>query len=332
MQEAQWYKQTKNNQVICHLCPHHCRLQPGAKGICRVRYNEGGKLYTSNYGQCSQPVLDPIEKKPLYHYYPGSLILSVGTFGCNLQCPFCQNWHLAHQEPLLYRVEPTELVEMAELSQKDHSLGLAYTYSEPFVWFEFVLDTAKLAHERGLKNVLVSNGFIEAEPLEQLLPVIDAFNLDIKGFTEDFYRKIVKGNLRAVLNSAEQVYKNNKHLEITTLLIPGLNDSKEELEQLVKWIANNLGKEVPVHFSRYLPNYQMDLPPTTIQKLEEAREIGLKHLDYVYLGNVPGSKGSSTYCPQCGRMLIERRGHQAKLTNLKGINCGSCGYKLNLIK
>ena len=332
MREAQWYEQIENDQVICRLCPHHCRLKLDDKGVCRVRHNIKGKLYTNNYGRSSQPVLDPIEKKPLYHYYPGSLILSVGTFGCNLQCPFCQNWQLAHQEPLLYQVKPIDLAEMAESSQVKNSIGLAYTYSEPTVWFEFVKDTAKLIHEKGLKNVLVSNGFIEAEPLQELLPLIDAFNLDIKGFTEDFYRKVVKGSLGAVLRAAEQVYKNNKHLEITTLLIPGLNDSEVELEQLVRWVAKNLGRQVPVHFSRYLPSYKMDLPPTSAKKLEDARKIGLEHLDYVYLGNVPGPEGSNTYCPKCGKLLIERRGHQAKTINLKGINCSTCGYELNLIK
>lgn len=332
MKEAQWYKKIENNQVLCYLCPHRCRIKPGNNGICRVRYNREGKLYTKNFGKCSQPVLDPIEKKPLYHYYPGSLILSLGTFGCNFQCSFCQNWQLAHGDPQLYQLEPKELAEMAELTQKQGSIGIAYTYSEPIVWLEFVKETAKLAHQKGLKNILVTNGFIELEPLKEVLPYLDAFNLDIKGFNQDFYRKTIKGDYLPVLRTAEEIYRAGKHLEITTLLIPGLNDGEQEIEGLAKWIAENLGKEVPIHFSRYSPNYQLDLPPTPIERLKLAKEIGLKYLDYVYLGNVPGLRSSNTYCPNCGGLLIDRTGYQTELINLKGRNCGYCGKIQNIIR
>lgn len=332
MKEAKWYEQIANNQVICHLCPHHCRIKAGNNGICRVRYNHEGKLYTKNYGLCSPPALDPIEKKPLYHFYPGSLVLSVGTFGCNFQCSFCQNWHLAHGEPSLYKLEPQDLLQMAETYKEEGSIGIAYTYSEPVVWFEFVKDTAKLVHEQGLKNILVTNGFIEAEPLKEILPFLDAFNLDIKGFNQNFYRKIVKGNYLPVLKTAEEIYREGKHLEITTLLIPGLNDEEEEIEELTQWIAKNLGKEVPIHFSRYSPNYQMDLPPTSLEKLIKAKEIGMKNLDYVYIGNAPELNGSNTHCSNCGQLLIERRRFQVRLINLKGKVCGYCGKEINLAR
>jgi len=286
MQEAMFYHSGEKGITACELCPRGCVIKPGNKGFCRVRENRDGVLYALNYGKYTALALDPIEKKPLYHFFPGSSILSVGTFGCSFHCGFCQNWQIAHQAIDGENVSPETIVFWAVEAAKKGSIGVAYTYSEPLMWYEFVLDAAQKVQEAGLKNVLVTNGFIRPEPFSRLLPFIDALNIDVKGFTGEFYRKIVKGEFEPVLAAAESAYRAGKHLEITTLLIPGLNDSKEEVEKLVYWIAESLGPEVPLHFSRYFPNYKMDAAPTPIGILHAAQEIALKKLNYVYLGNV----------------------------------------------
>lgn len=332
MREALWYEKLEKQRVLCVLCPHRCRLKPGAPGICRVRYNKEGVLYTRNYGQSSPPALDPMEKKPLYHFHPGSLILSVGTFGCNFQCSFCQNWHLAHEDPVLYQISPTELAELTLSYQQNNSIGLSYTYSEPTIWFEQVLETAQIIHQQGMKNVLVTNGFIEQEPLAELLPYMDAFNIDIKGFNLDFYRKIIKGDYRPVLETAKTAFQAGKHVEITTLLIPGLNDDEKEIQALVAWIAEELGPQVPFHISRYSPAYKLDLPPTPLDTLIKAQEIAQEKLHYVYLGNAPRLQASNTFCPQCGELVIERTGYGIRVLGLAGSSCAFCGRDLNMVR
>lgn len=331
MHKASWYEALKDQKAACHLCPHHCRIKPGQAGICRVRYNWKGVLYTRNYGRCSPPVLDPIEKKPLYHFYPGSLILSVGTFGCNFRCKFCQNWELAHGDPHLSRVEPEQLVAMAVRARDYGSVGIAYTYSEPTVWYEFIWETARLAHGKGLKNVLVTNGYIEEEPLESLLPYIDALNIDVKGLNGEFYRTTVRGDYRPVLQRAKQAYQAGKHVEITTLLIPGLNDREEEIEDLATWLAEELGEEVPLHFSRYVPNYQLELPPTPGATLLRAKEIAARRLQYVYLGNAPELESSSTFCPNCRELVIKRTSYRVVKVALENHCCQHCGSELNIV-
>lgn len=331
MREALWYRTLEDQKVICHLCPHHCRLAAGKAGICRVRHNRDGVLYTRNYARCSPPVLDPMEKKPLYHFYPGSLILSVGTFGCNFRCKFCQNWQLAHGDPDLSQVEPEQLVAMAVRAKDYGSVGIAYTYSEPTVWYEFILEAARLAHEKELKNVLVTNGFIEEEPLAELLPYIHALNFDVKGFNKEFYRKTVQGDYRPVLDRARQAYQAGKHVEITTLLIPGLNDREEEIKELVTWLAEELGEEVPLHFSRYVPNYRLDLPPTPGTTLLRAKEIAGERLQYVYLGNAPELESTGTFCPKCHELVIKRIGYRVVKAALEKNRCQHCGYELNIV-
>ncbi|ATW28833.1 AmmeMemoRadiSam system radical SAM enzyme [Candidatus Formimonas warabiya] len=286
MREGMYYQTREDGYTACALCPRGCVIKPGGTGFCRVRQNRQGILYALNYGKYTALALDPIEKKPLYHFFPGSLILSIGTFGCSFHCSFCQNWQIAHAATDGEEVSPQRLAAWAAEAAKQGSIGVAYTYSEPLMWYEFVLEAAQEVKKAGLKNVLVTNGFIRPEPFSRLLPFIDALNIDVKGFTGEFYQKIIKGEFEPVLAAAEMASQAGKHVEITTLLIPGLNDSGEELTQLVDWIAGSLGPEVPLHFSRYFPNYRLDLAPTPIKTLEAAQALARQKLQYVHLGNV----------------------------------------------
>ncbi|GFN21883.1 AmmeMemoRadiSam system radical SAM enzyme [Thermanaeromonas sp. C210] len=313
----------------CRLCPHTCILAPGRRGLCRVRENREGRLYSRNYGLCSSLAVDPIEKKPLYHFHPGRLILSVGTVGCNFACQFCQNWEIAHGEPEVVPLTPEVLVEKA---RDLDTVGIAYTYSEPVVWFEFVLDTAGLARERGLKNVLVTNGFIRPEPLRELLPVIDALNIDVKGYNKEFYRRVIRGDYEPVLQTARLAREAGCHIELTTLLVTGMNDDLGELEELVKRIRDELGESTPLHFSRYFPHYKLHLPPTPRETMERAWEMARARLHYVYLGNIEHPRASNTYCPRCGSLVIRRRGYTVSPAGLTGEGaCGRCGEKLAVI-
>lgn len=279
-----WVKKEKD-MVKCLLCPHGCVISPGNKGICRVRANVQGRLKTINYGLCTALAVDPIEKKPLYDYYPGSSILSVGTFGCNLKCSFCQNWQIAHGEDASrYEVTPRELAVIAQKHKSNGNIGLAYTYSEPLMWYEFVLDTSKEIRKRELKNVLVSNGYINEEPLEELLPFIDGANIDVKAFNDEFYPKMCKGKLNPVKRTVE-ILASYCHVEVTTLVIPGKNDKLEEISNLASWLGS-ISSDIPLHLTRYFPNYQLNLPPTPKGTLERAREVALKYLSKVYLGNI----------------------------------------------
>jgi len=283
VREVAFYEKKENGAVQCQVCPHFCYVKPGEIGRCRVRANQEGKLYATNYGQVAALALDPIEKKPLYHFYPGSQILSLGTFGCNFDCGFCQNWTLVHSKSNSNPILPQEVI--AKAKEFKNNIGLAYTYSEPFMWYEYVLETAELAHLEGLKNVLVTNGFINQEPLLMLLPFIDALNIDVKAFNEGYYRETCGGKLEPVLKTAE-LAKKHAHVEITTLLVPDLNDSPEEIEELTNWIANSLGDETPLHLSRYFPNYKLQAPPTPLETMKRAERIAKKRLKNVYLGNV----------------------------------------------
>lgn len=286
VREAMFWHKKENGLVFCELCPKGCSIQEGHKGYCRVRENRGGVLYTLNYAQVSSYALDPMKKKPLYHFYPDTLILSLGTVGCNLRCGFCQNWQIAHGEPHTVELSPQQAVDLA-LEQKAKGLpctGIAYTYSEPFMWYEYVYDTARRAQQAGLKNVLVTNGYVREEPLKKILPYIDAMNIDVKGFTDTYYKDNCVGHLAPVIKTVEIAHK-ACHVEITTLLVPGLNDSEEEIKELVDWLAG-LDKDIPVHFSRYFPNFQFDLPPTPEATLQRAYQLAKKKLTYVHLGNL----------------------------------------------
>lgn len=314
MHEALYYSKLENKKVRCELCPWNCELMPQQTGICKVRTNDDGKLFSLVYNKVAALGVDPIEKKPLYHFYPGKNILSIGEVGCNLQCSFCQNHRIsqcyASNFKGFQKISSKKIVK--EALKTWNNIGIAYTYNEPFTFYEFVLDTAKLAQQKGLKNVVVSNGTINQKPLKELLPFIDAFNIDLKAFSEIFYRNHTKGKLEPVLQSIKTIAKNKVHLEITNLVIPGLNDDEEEFTALVKWIAAETGEKTPLHLSRYFPQHKMQHPPTPIEKLESLYEIAKKHLQHVYLGNVSDEKRSSTFCSNCGELLIERRHFQTK--------------------
>ncbi len=328
MHKAMFWKKAEEQRVQCILCPQKCLIAPERRGFCKVRVNEEGSLYSVNYGKCSSYGFDPIEKKPLYHFLPGSSIFSVGTFGCNFRCGFCQNWSIAHGDPDTVVVTPEKLVETAA-NNDEKSVGIAYTYSEPLMWYEFVYDTAKKVRAAGMKNVLVTNGFINPEPLKEILPLIDAMNIDVKGFSDSYYNEACVGELHPVLETVE-LASSHCHVEITTLLVTGLNDSRDEISQLVDWLAG-VNPEIPLHFSRYFPNYQMELPPTPVSTMEMAREIALEKLSYVYLGNLRGTDASNTYCPQCKQLLIDRSGYRAALVGMKGDTCSKCGRKINIV-
>ena len=283
MKEALYYEKLDNSRVRCHLCPYECLIADGRRGACGVRTNSSGTLYSEVYGRTTGMALDPIEKKPLYRYHPGEHILSLGTKGCNFHCDFCQNWHIS--QALDVSTEAITSEAIVEKAKQARSFGIAYTYNEPFIWYEFVLDTAKLAKKAGLENVLITNGYVNMEPLEEMLPYIGAMNIDLKSFDEDFYTKICKGRLRPVLEVIKRSIR-SCHVELTTLLIPTLNDSEAQMQKEVDWIYDNLGAEVPLHFSRYFPCYKMSLPPTPVEAMERAFAIAKKKLKYVYLGNV----------------------------------------------
>lgn len=297
MKKAKFYEKRKAGKVRCKLCPRLCLVAPGDSGNCLMRKNIDGTLYALGYGHVSSSHLDPIEKKPLYRFYPGSTIFSIGGLGCNLECPWCQNWSISQPggrfpeaeaediaESLTTHIAPERIVEAAAKYKPANCIGVAYTYNEPFISFEYVMDTAALVKEAGMHNVLVTNGYVLAEPLQELLPIIDAMNIDIKGFDKGFYRKI-GGNLGPILKAAE-LAKQYCHIEITNLVIPGLNDSREDFEKLVDWIADSLGKDTPLHFSRYFPSHRSMIRSTPLETLSLAVKIAKEKLDHVYLGNV----------------------------------------------
>lgn len=303
-------------RVHCLLCPQGCRIKDGAPGICRVRVNHGGTLYASSYARCTSVALDPIEKKPLYHFYPGATVFSLGSLGCNLGCGFCQNWTISQADAATVALEPAEAVRAALAEAPRHCVGIAYTYSEPLVWYEYVLDTARAAHDAGLVNVLVTNGYINEGPLLELLPHIDALNVDVKAFTADFYRKNCLGRLAPVLRTVELAVKQGCLVEVTNLLIPGENDSPAEVAALVGWLSG-LGRGIPLHFSRYFPNHRFTIPATPHATLLRAREQAREKLDYVYLGNVWADGAADTRCPSCGNTLITRAGFVARAGGLR---------------
>jgi len=302
-------------------------VPPGGRGYCEVRENRDGVYYTLTYGNPCAIHVDPIEKKPFYHFLPSTTAFSIATAGCNLDCKFCQNWHISQARPeelANYDLPPVELVAAAVRSGAP---SIAYTYSEPTIFYEYMLECAKLAHDSGLRNVYHSNGYIQPEPLRELAVYLDAANVDLKGFTEDYYREMSNASLAPVLRSLKILKEEGVHLEITTLLVPGANDDPETLTEMCRWIVDNLGATVPVHFSRFHPQHRLkNLPPTPVERLDRAREIALREgLRYVYVGNVPGHEANSTYCPACSAELIHRIGYSVEVTAMETGRCSVCG-------
>ncbi|WP_448378423.1 AmmeMemoRadiSam system radical SAM enzyme [Fervidobacterium sp.] len=316
LKEAMFYEQLGNNMVQCGLCPHSCVIKENSVGVCKVRKNINGRLYSLNYGEVSSIALDPIEKKPLFHFYPGSSIISVGTWGCNFRCQFCQNWEISQQRPpYVKKITPEDLIDIAAEYIHEGNIGIAYTYSEPIVWYEFVYETARLAKAKNLKNVLVTNGYINDQPLEELIPFIDAMNIDLKAFNNDFYQKVCGGRYEYVLRTIKKAHDAGVHVEVTTLIVTGGNDNFDELEEEFKALAK-ISSDIPLHLSRYHPAYRYSEPPTKVEFLIEAYKLAKKYLNYVYLGNVWDERYESTYCPKCGSLVIIRRGYDVRIVNL----------------
>lgn len=332
MHKASFFEKGENTSVFCRLCPRNCHINEGDKGFCKVRLNSGGELFSLNYGIIPAMHSDPVEKKPLYHFHPGENIFSIGSYGCNLTCKNCQNAEIsqfgipamAHE-----KYDPADIVELIE--NKGERL-LAFTYNEACVYYEFMLDTAILAKSRGMQTVLVSNGYINHEPLERLLPYIDACNIDLKFFSPALYAEISGGKLQPVLKTIQNIFDRGTHLEITQLIITGINDKEEQCEPLVKWMLTSGMHDIPLHFSRFFPRHKMSgtaaTEANTVLRLREmALHMGMK---YVYTGNLSDNKGSNTYCPECGTGLVFREGFQAEIKNLQAqsSNCSNCSHKI----
>ena len=329
MKEARHYEKLKENNVRCLICPRKCIVKDGERGFCKARENKKGKLYSLVYAAPCAVNIDPIEKKPLFHFLPGTDVYSIGTAGCNLRCKFCQNWQIAQAMP-----EDTPFIELNPENVVKEAIAnccksIAYTYTEPTIFFEYVLDTAKLAKKKGIKNVIVSNGFVNQEPLKELCKYIDAANIDLKSFSNDFYKKVTGAWLEPVLESLKTLKKEGVWVEVTNLIIPGLNDDMKMIRKMCVWIKEELGEEVPLHFSRFFPDYLLkDYPPTEEKVLVKAKGVAEKAgLKYVYIGNIRTEKDEKTKCPKCGKVVIDREEFMIKENNLKNGKC-SCGEKI----
>jgi len=326
--EARHYKRLDHGKALCELCPHNCRISTSGTGVCGARKNINGILHSEIYGRLSSIAMDPIEKKPLYHFFPGSQILSIGTIGCNLKCPYCQNWHISQNLSAETKQYSPEAV--VNIGLKNSSIGIAYTYSEPVIWFEYVMDTSKLAKESNLKNVLVTNGFINQGPLGELLGVIDARNIDLKSCREDTYLKVQKGGLGPVLDTIRTAHGRGCHVELTTLIVTGINDDLDDMLDIIDFIAS-VDRNIPWHISRYYPHYGYNKPATDVDFIMKVHSEAVKKLNYVYCGNVPmASKGSDTVCPSCGNTVISRRGYSTSVKNLKDGTCSQCGGSVSV--
>jgi pyruvate formate lyase activating enzyme len=332
--QALFFTPVDEHIVRCELCPHFCQIRNQHTGDCRTRCNSGGVLISENYGRLTAVHSDPIEKKPLYHFYPGSEILSAGSFGCNLHCSFCQNHDISQvsaQQVSSKFYTPEEITKLALNIQGN--IGLAYTYNEPTVFYEFMIETAELIRKAGKKNVMVSNGFINPEPLERLTDIIDGFNIDLKFFSAELYRKICGGKLESILSALKKIRSSGKHLEITHLLVPGLNDDAERFKQMIAWIEAELGEESILHLSRYYPQFHCASPPTPESKLVDFYHIATEKLKYVYLGNINVPGKGDTLCASCGKTVIRRSGYFADAAGLdKNGHCRHCNHKIALMQ
>lgn len=330
MQEALFYRKVENSRVQCLLCPHNCIIEPEEFGICHTRINHGGSLYTANYGYLSAISSDPIEKKPLYHFHPGTSILSIGSFGCNMSCDFCQNCDISQIDDRSYDRhpfrEPEDIANKAILHR--NNIGLAYTYNEPSVYFEYMIRCASLIREANLSNVMVTNGYINPGPLDDLISCMDAFNVDLKSFRDSFYRDRSGARLKPVLKTISRIAGSASHLELTFLIIPDHNDTEEEWKELLLWISDHCSRDTVLHVSRYFPRYKLQKPPTPLPAISRFLEMAREHLDYVYPGNTPQMENHS-HCPSCGALLIERYAYNASIKGLGSDGtCSRCKHKI----
>jgi pyruvate formate lyase activating enzyme len=331
---AMFWEKLPQERVRCLLCPRKCVIAPGRTGFCRARKNEGGELCTLVYGSIVSMGVDPIEKKPFYHFWPGSTAFSISSPGCTFSCLHCQNWTISQASVSDVECEDVAPERVIELTKRYGCRGVSHTYTEPTIWTEFAIDVGRLAHREGLHNNYVTNGYITPEALEELRPYLDAANVDVKAFTDDFYRRICGvPSLRPVLDACQWMVEHGIHLEVTYLIIPRENDSPEEIRKFCRWVVEDLNPDVPTHFSRFYPQYRMtDRNETPIGTLERALEIAREEgINYVYIGNVPGHHGDNTYCPKCGELLIERYGFSITGWNLKDHRCPSCGEEIKIV-
>ncbi len=326
MVEARHYRKLDEGGIECGICPRHCRITDLERGYCGVRENHGDKYYSLVYGIPCAVNIDPIEKKPLFHFHPGTNAFSVATAGCNVNCKFCQNWDISQNRP-----EQTNNIELppkaaVDICRERKIPTIAYTYSEPVIFYEYMYDMAELGQKHGIKSVMITGGYIEEKPLAELMPQLDAIKVDLKSIREDYYKTIVNGELQPVLDRLVQMKKYGIWLEIVTLIVPTLNDTDQEFRDLARWIKENLGADTPLHYSRFYPQYLLkDLPPTPQSTLQRAYDISrAEGLNFVYLGNIAGHPAESTFCPGCGKVLIERRGFRIMQYNLNGNKCKFC--------
>lgn len=331
--EAMLYDKV-DKALNCKICERRCVISQGKTGFCKMRENEDDKLYTLNYAAVSSAAVDPIEKKPLYHFLPGSMVFSLGSVGCNFRCKHCQNWGIAQTELENTPTRDIPPEDAIRLAKEYECQSISWTYNEPTMWFEYTLDSAKIAKKEDIKTVYVTNGYMTEESFEEIRPYLDAANIDLKGMTDKFYRDLCDAKLQPVLNNILRMHDAQIHIEITNLVIPGYNDSDEDIQSLVKFLAEEVGVEVPLHFTRFYPQYKMhQVPPTEVKVLEKAyrmaKEAGIK---YVYMGNVPSVDGANTYCPQCGEAIIKRDGFSVLSDEIKKTRkCPKCRADLNII-
>ncbi|MGQ9731539.1 MAG: AmmeMemoRadiSam system radical SAM enzyme [Candidatus Zipacnadales bacterium] len=331
MREAMYYDKLGGLKVRCRICPKECVVGDRERGFCGVKENRGGKYYTLVYGQCAALNLDPIEKKPLFHFLPGTTAFSIATAGCNFDCKDCQNWEISQRRPEQITDARTLLPkDVAAGAKRCNAASIAYTYSEPVVFYEYMLDSAVEGHKLGVRSVMISNGYIRPEPLQRLLPHLDAAKIDLKSISEEFYKTYCLGEVAPVLETIKLLKKSGKWLEIVYLVVPTLNDSETMVRKMCEWVYDNVGANVPLHFSRFYPAYQLKkLPPTPYGTMERcykiAREVGIR---YVYVGNVPGTPHETTICPKCGRAVVKRSGFRVLEKNLRNGACKFCAYKI----
>lgn len=328
--EADFYQKLPDGKLACGICPNSCVLENRDRSVCRSRVNIDGKLYTLAYGNPCAVHLDPIEKKPLFHFHPQSRALSIAATGCNFRCLNCQNWQISQVKPESVSHQDLFPEAVIRKAKENSASAIAYTYSEPTTYFEYMRDTARLARDDGIHNLWISNGFINEKPLEELCEVLDAANVNLKSFSDALYRKLNGGRLQPVLETFKTLHRQGVHFEMTTLIVPGYVDDPEMIQSMCRWILDNLGPDHPLHLLRFFPRYKLDrLPPTPVAKLTRLREAAMAEgIRYVYVGNVPGHEGSHTYCHHCGELLIKRTGYHLPEYNLNADHCKYCDTRI----